>query len=266
MTFSNAKGRLVLACTGSAAGTCTSPQTAVAFSYDPVGRTQDFWQCTTTADCASVRDAHYNYDSGGDVTSWVHPEGFTLYTPVNAAQQVKSVSSSLTGTGQPQYLAQSISYTPWGAISQLENRCAGSGCVNTQETYTYNNRLQPWMIELGTTSNASCRITAWCTITFRSAGRPLRAVPARAPVPTSGTANNGNVMGYWYQDSANSSLCHTATYGYPGVNRLGTAAATGNSTYNLTFWPPPYPTPTATWPARPTDQTTVPVPIGLSHQ
>ena len=155
VSFSNPKGRTVLACTGSAAGTCTSPQTAVAYSYDQVGRTKDFWQCNSTADCSSVRDTHYNYDVGGDVTSWIHPEGFTLTNAINTAQQITSITSSLTGTDQPQYLAQSISYTAWGAVSQLVNGCAGSGCVNGQETYIYNKRLQPWTIEVGTTANAS---------------------------------------------------------------------------------------------------------------
>ena len=35
------------------------------------------------------------------------------------------------------------------------NGCVGSGCVNAQETYVYNNHLQPVMIELGTTGNAT---------------------------------------------------------------------------------------------------------------
>jgi RHS repeat-associated protein len=42
-------------------------------------------------------------------------------------------------------------------------------------------------------------------------------------------------MGYWYQDSVQSGLSHTASYTYDGVNRLITAVATGSSTYNLTF-------------------------------
>jgi RHS repeat-associated protein len=42
-------------------------------------------------------------------------------------------------------------------------------------------------------------------------------------------------MGYWYQDSVESGFSHTATYGYDAVNRLISAVATGNSTYNLTF-------------------------------
>ena len=42
-------------------------------------------------------------------------------------------------------------------------------------------------------------------------------------------------MGYWYQDSVNTSYSHTAAYSYDDVNRLSTAVATGNSTYNLSF-------------------------------
>ncbi len=52
--------------------------------------------------------------------------------------------------------------------------------------------------------------------------------------PTQGTGDNGNVMGYLYQDNVNSSLGHTATYAYDSLNRLSTAVAMGNS-YNLTF-------------------------------
>ena len=38
VAFSKATGRLVLTCTNSAAGTCTSPQTATAHSYESMGR------------------------------------------------------------------------------------------------------------------------------------------------------------------------------------------------------------------------------------
>jgi len=54
--------------------------------------------------------------------------------------------------------------------------------------------------------------------------------------PTQGTTgNNGNVGGYFYQDSVNSSLGHTAAFTYDTLNRLTSDVATGNSTYNLTY-------------------------------
>ncbi len=129
----------------------------------------------------------------------------------------------------PQYLAQNITYAPWGAESTLENGCAGSGCTNALETYVYNNRMQPVMIELGNTSNAAAD---YCLVYnyYSSVGNATSCA-----VPAQGTGNNGNVMGYLYQDSVNPSLAHSAAYTYDSLNRLSNAVATGNSTYNLAF-------------------------------
>ena len=56
-----------------------------------------------------------------------------------------------------------------------------------------------------------------------------------------GTNNNGNVGGYYHVDNANSGgLSHTATYHYDGVNRLSTAAATGNVAYSQTYGYDPF--------------------------
>jgi RHS repeat-associated protein len=227
-----ARARLVLACTNSASGTCTSPATAVAYSYDPVGRTKDFWQCNpSNCGSSSIWSTQYTYDLAGDIQSWVHPAGYTLTNTVNSAQQVTAVQSSWQDSSHPQYLAQSISYTPWGAVSQLENGCVGSGCTNAQETYQYTKRLQPWVISLAAASGAgSCLV-----YNYYSGWTPPTSCPSPGSAAPTGTTNNGNVMGYWYQDSVNSSFSHTATYGPDGVNRLSTATATGNSTYNLTF-------------------------------
>src|SRR5271157_1797468 len=73
-----------------------------------------------------------------------------------------------------------------------------------------------------------------------AAGNPTSCPSPGSAAPT-GTTNNGNVMGYWYQDSVNSSFGHTASYGYDGVNRLNAActlsgsqcATSGSNVYNL---------------------------------
>ena len=231
VSFSNPKGRLVLSCTNTTLGTCTSPATATAYSYDPVGRTANFWQCNPS-NCGSstIWNTQYNYDWGGDVTSWVHPDktnNATLTNTVNPAQQITAVQSSLQDSYHPQYLAQNITYTAWGAVSTLENGCVGSGCTNTQETYAYNRQLQPAVIELGTSSNPAAN---YCLV-YNYYGTP----PTSCALPSAGTTDNGNVLGYWYQDSVNSSFSHTATYTYDNVNRLTAAVATGNSTYNQTY-------------------------------
>lgn len=119
-------------------------------------------------------------------------------------------------------MAQSITYTPWGALNTLQNGCYGTGqnvgCTQRQETYTYNNRLQPAMIELGTTSNNSGN---YCLVYNYYSG----SNPASCAVPSAGASDNGNVMGYWYNDNTNSTLNHTASYAYDTLNRLSTAQA-----------------------------------------
>jgi RHS repeat-associated protein len=110
---------------------------------------------------------------------------------------------------------------------------AGS-CTTAQETYTYNNRLQAAMIELGTTSGSPSADYRFVYNYYSDKGNPTSCAAS-----TQGTKDNGNVMGYWYQDSVNSSFSHTATYSYDGVNRLLTAVAApialGTYNYNLTF-------------------------------
>ncbi|MGD0221785.1 MAG: hypothetical protein ABSF71_05575 [Terriglobia bacterium] len=50
------------------------------------------------------------------------------------------------------------------------------------------------------------------------------------------TGNNGNVVGMYDLDGPNNStMTHTEAYNYDKVNRLTSAVATGNATYNLTF-------------------------------
>ena len=87
------------------------------------------------------------------------------------------------------------------------------------------------MIELGTNGNNSAN---YCLVYnyYAGAGNPTGCTNAPAQA-TSG--NSGNVAGFWYQDNVNPSFSHTEAYGYDGVNRLTSAAATGNSLYNLAY-------------------------------
>ncbi len=233
-TLTNPKGRLTEATTTSSGST----KTAVVYSYDPVGRTANFWQCNPS-NCGSstIWNTQYNYDWGGDVTSWVHPDktnNATLTNTVNPAQQITTVQSSLQDSNHPQYLAQNITYTGWGAISTLENGCVGSGCTNTLETYTYNNRLQPTMIGLG--ASGGNLYSEYCFVYNYYADK---SNPTSCTAPTQGTKNNGDVVGYWYQDSFQTGFSHTATYTYDSLNRLAMAVATpsgsGTVSYSLTY-------------------------------
>jgi RHS repeat-associated protein len=229
--------------------------TATVQSYDPMGRTTNYWQCTPL-NCGTSRiwPTSYTYDLAGDLSSWIHPSQFTITQTLNAAQQVTAVKSSLSSSTQPPTLAQSITYNAPGAVTGLQNGCAvgsGSSCMNVQETYQYNNRLQVAMAELGTPSQmapmaelGTASSPAWTSC--RVYNYYLPSLPGGEPNPTScampaqGTNNNGNVAGMYYSDSANSGLSHTASYNYDGVNRLSGAAATGNSTYSQSYTYDPY--------------------------
>ncbi len=63
--------------------------------------------------------------------------------------------------------------------------------------------------------------------------------PLSCTTPSQGTTNNGNVVGYRYQDNVNPpSFSHTASYTYDGVNRLSTATAktmAGSTIWSQTY-------------------------------
>jgi len=118
-----------------------------------------------------------------------------------------------------------------GALATLSNGCAGSGCTQAVETYAYNDRLQLVEMELGTSTNAAGN---YCLVYnyYQGAAQPTSCTNAPAQAAS---GDDGSVGGYYYQDNLNSGLSHTASFTYDGDNRLATAIATGNSTYNLLY-------------------------------
>ena len=209
--------------------------TGTAQDYDTMGRIADYRQCPPWF-CSNSNplDTQYAYNFDGTVKQWVHPandeETLTLYNTVSEARQITAIAASANVVDIPSSVVSNITYTPWGALAGLSDGCTGSGCKNIQETYAYNNRLQPVNIQVGTFANTSAN---YCLVYnyYKSMSNPT----ACTTDPTSGTGNNGNVWGMWYQDNANSSYSYSAAFGYDSVNRLSSAIATGNSTYNLSY-------------------------------
>src|SRR5438128_1636524 len=111
---------------------------------------------------------------------------------------------------------------------------AGAGCTQVQETYDYNNRLQPVRIQLGTSSNPAAD---YCLVYNYYAGTANPSLCTATPTqPTTG--NNGNVAGYWHNDSVNTGVADTMTDTYDSLNRLGTAVAknlSGTTLWSQTF-------------------------------
>src|SRR5690348_6119595 len=104
------------------------------------------------------------YDLAGHATSWTSP-GPTLTYTINAAGQTTAITSSYSGADWPATLIENVTYTPFGGVSSLQNGCVGCSAVN-QETYVYNNRLQPVLIEMGTSAHpygTSCLVYDYYT-------------------------------------------------------------------------------------------------------
>jgi RHS repeat-associated protein len=227
-TLANHIGRLTHTTTSG-----STLQTATVQDYDPMGRPQHYWQCTPlNCGSSSIWTAAYTYDFAGDVTSWNHPAGFTITQTINGAKEISQVTSSLSDATHPASLA-TVTYTPFGSVSALQNGCVGSGCTPLQETYLYNKLLEMGVEELGTSSNHSadsCRVYNYYVGVNNASS--CSESPSAWP---QGSNNNADVAGYYYVDNANTSLSHAATYSYDAVNRLGSAAATGNVTYSQAF-------------------------------
>ncbi|MGH9470814.1 MAG: hypothetical protein ACRD1N_10805, partial [Terriglobia bacterium] len=148
-TITNGKGRLTH--TSAYGG-----DSLTIHSYDVMGRMVDFWQCTAYwCTTSSLWDPHTTYDLAGDVTSWYHPDGFTITSAISNAQRITAITSSMVTSNRPGTLTASITYAPQGEVATLLDWCTGSGCAQVQETYDYNNRLQTVRIQLGTSGNTA---------------------------------------------------------------------------------------------------------------
>jgi RHS repeat-associated protein len=89
------------------------------------------------------------------------------------------------------------------------------------------------MLELGTASSPAAD---YCLVYNYYSGVSL---PTSCTAPSQASSgNNGNVFGYRYQDSVNTSLAHTEANTYDSLNRLATAAAnnlSGGSLWSQTY-------------------------------
>lgn len=164
-----------------------------------MGRPLSLWQCTPyNCGASTIWQVQDSYDWGGDITSWTHPWPFTINNTVSAAQQVTDIQSSWSDSTHPPTLANPISYTAWGAPSALTNGCVGSGCGQGVETYAYNKQLQLAMLELGNPNGASA-VGCWVYNYYPGNGN---ASSCAFPSQGSYTNNNGNLAGYYYQDTS----------------------------------------------------------------
>jgi len=185
----SATGRLVAVTygSGSSAGTYRG--------YDALGQVVRQYQRTDSVNY--LVEATYNRASGMASETYPSVPGAgdrrtVTYTP-DAAGRLASLSSSAT-TYAP---AASVSSIAYAAHNGLSSETYGSSLVHA---VTYNTRLQPNEIKLGTS------------------GAPTSIVSITYSYGT--TANNGNVLSTSY---AGGGLSYTQTFGYDELNRLSTS-------------------------------------------
>ena len=104
-TLANTKGRL--SHTSAASGTALTLH-----SYDPMGRTQDLWQCTPF-NCASASPWNVHYTYAGRTRA-----GFTITEGYDSLQGMTGISSSWNDGTHPANLALLIEYSPAGVAGR----------------------------------------------------------------------------------------------------------------------------------------------------
>jgi YD repeat-containing protein len=142
----------------------------------------------------------YGYNLAGAMISETYPSGRVVSTVYNNSGRVSQVSGQKAGEAVKTY-ASSFNYTAHGAVKELK---LGN---NLWEHTSFNTRLQPTEIALGTSTTDSSKLhLAYAYGT---------------------TANNGNVLSQTITISGGPTL--SQTYSYDSLNRLDTATESNAS-------------------------------------
>ena len=164
--------------------------------YDALGR---ITASTQSTDGQSYQMS-YGYNLAGAMISETYPSGRVVSTVYNNSGRVSQVSGQKAGEAVKTY-ASSFNYTAHGAVKELK---LGN---NLWEHTSFNTRLQPTEIALGTSTTDSSKLhLAYAYGT---------------------TANNGNVLSQTITISGGPTL--SQTYSYDSLNRLDTATESNAS-------------------------------------
>jgi RHS repeat-associated protein len=194
------KGRLVAITygSGSSAGTYRG--------YDALGRVVRQYQRTDAVNY--LTEATYYLNSAMATETYPSVPGAsgrrTVSYSLDSAARLSSLSSSAT-TYAPAASVSSIAYAPHSALT---TETYGNNLVHA---ITYNTRLQPNQIKLGTAAAP----TSVLNLTYNYGT----------------TTNNGNVQSMTY---AGGGLSYTQTFGYDQLNRLTTSVENGGASWSQT--------------------------------
>jgi RHS repeat-associated protein len=170
--------------------------------YDALGRVSASHQIT---DGQNYSFSNYGYDLAGNLTSETYPSGRVISTSLDAAGRVSQVAGQKSGEANKTYSSQ-YSYTAAGAVSAMQ---LGNG---RWEHTTFNSRLQPTQIGLGTSSADSSLL--------------------RLDFGYGTTTNNGNLLS---QSITIGGTTFSQSYSYDSLNRLQSATEAGGWTQSYDY-------------------------------
>jgi RHS repeat-associated protein len=172
--------------------------------YDTLGRPIVSYQQTLAQGVMQSYQMGYGYDLSGAMTSETYPSGKIVNMQYDAAGRVITVSKQGGGN-----YASAIAYAPHGAVASMT---LGNGLL---EQTTFNNRLQPTLIQLGVSMSSPQSLLGL----------------AYAYNTMSHQDNNGNLLSQTI--NAGTTQIGSQNYTYDGVNRLQTA--TEGSAWNQIY-------------------------------
>jgi RHS repeat-associated protein len=169
-------------------------------AYDALGRVTASKQTTQGIDYAfgvSNSQPGYRYNLGGGLKEMTYPSGRVVTTTYDTAGRAATISGQ-KGVTSASYVT-AADYAPHGTLTRMD---LGNGL---RESSAFNSRLQPSSIGSTRISNS--------------------AVVLNLALNWGSTNNNGNLMG---QTINAGGPVYTQSYTYDALNRLKTAAETGN--------------------------------------
>ena len=180
-------------------------------NFDALGRIKASQQTTPVSGTNYSYNFSYTYDLAGNLKTQTYPSGRVVTQSYNNDGSLNSVTGSLASVAKT--YASGFAYTAHGAVKELQ---LGN---SRWETISYNSRLQPTQIGLGTsrTDTSLWRVNYDYGI-YNSATNAFDQ-----------TKNNGNVarQSIIVQQS---NVSFVQDYTYDSLNRLKTAQETGNGT------------------------------------
>jgi YD repeat-containing protein len=193
----NSKGRLT--------SVSSSVSTTNYAAYDALGRITSSNQVTD----GQTYSMSYGYDLAGGQTSINYPSGRVVTSEYDAAEKLAGVRDQQSGVyyagAASTDATNRVQYASHGAVSAMK---FGNGLW---EHTSFNNRLQPTQIGLGTSSADSS--TMGLSYNYGT------------------TNNNGNLQSVSYSGGG---LSYTQSFGYDALNRLATSNENSGSSWSQT--------------------------------